>query len=232
MRIEPEISTTSIVLLGTFIPTIFTPAWFEMHELLPEGTGKAADLELAHPQVIQFSAEWLRLSVTEDRFRARTAQAPHIRVRDLVVRTFSEHLSQTPLRALGINRTVHFDVGSAAERQRIGRTLAPVEPWGEWGDELGLDRPQGGMTSLTMSRHEPEGRSPGGAINVKIEPSPRIGDGLTGVMVDINDHYYGGTDSPVGAEDVMQMLSTNFDESVARSDRIIGHIMGLSRQEA
>ena len=36
MRIEPEISGVSVVLLGDFNPAIFTPAWFALHGLLPE----------------------------------------------------------------------------------------------------------------------------------------------------------------------------------------------------
>ena len=177
VRIEPEISGVAVVLLGDFNPAIFTPAWFAMHGLLPKAAADSADLQVAHRQVTAFSTDWLRLQVTSDRFAADTAQAPHIRVRDLVMRVFKEHLTHTPTRVMGINRTVHFRVGSLAERDRIGRALAPVEPWGRWGVELGLDGEHGGMTSLIMSQIRPEGRPPGGRINVKVEPSSRIGDG-------------------------------------------------------
>ena len=34
MRIEPETSGVSVVVLGTFNPAIFTPAWFELHGVL------------------------------------------------------------------------------------------------------------------------------------------------------------------------------------------------------
>ena len=89
-------------------------------------------MQVAHQQLMAFSTEWLRLEVTPDRFLAETLQAPHIQLLDFIVRVFKEHLHQSPLVALGINRQVHFQVKSLAARDRIGRTLAPVEPWGTW----------------------------------------------------------------------------------------------------
>ena len=108
MRITPEIDGASIAVLGNFNPVIFTPAWFALHGLLPESVATGAELTVAHEQVTEFNAEWLRLNVTIDRFLAETTQAPHIRIHDLVVRVFKEHLYHTPLTAFGLNRNVHF----------------------------------------------------------------------------------------------------------------------------
>lgn len=227
MRIAPEISGTSVVLVGSFNPAIFTPAWFELHELLPQGTSEVATLEIAHGQATVFNTDWLHLNVVPERLTVETSQAPDVRIRDLVVRTFKEYLNHTPLNALGINRNVHFNVKTLEDRDRIGRTLAPVEPWGEWAEELGLDGMYGGMTSLTMTQVDPEGRPKGGRINVKVEPSARIGDGRTGVYVNVNDHYALDTDRPEPAEAVIEMLEKHFDESVQRSSRLIDHIMSL-----
>ena len=230
MRVEPEISGVVIVLLGDFNPAIFTPAWFAMNGLLPRAAADNADLQVAHRQVTEFSTEWLKLQVTTDRFMADTGQAPHIRVRDLVVRVFNEHLHHTPVRAMGINRNVHFRVTSAAERNRIGKALAPVEPWGRWRQELGLDGEYGGMTSLTMSQLRLEDRPKGGRINVKVEPSNRIGDGRSGVFVEVNDHYAVADATSDGGAQLMGFLHDRFDASIRRSDDIIDHIMSLARE--
>lgn len=227
MRIVPEISGTNIVLVGSFNPAIFTPAWFELHGLLPKGTAEIATLEIAHGQATVFKTDWLHLNVVPERFTVDTTQAPDVRIRDLVVRTFREHLNHTPLNAVGINRDVHFNVRSLEARDRIGRTLAPIEPWGEWAEELGLDGMFGGMTSLTMTQVDPPGRPKGGRINVKVEPSVRIGEGRTGVYVNVNDHYPRDADQPEAAESVIEMLETHFDGSVQRSNRLIDHVMSL-----
>ena len=76
MRIEPEISSVSVVLLGKFNPAIFTPAWFALHDLLPKNAADNATLQIAHEQVTEFSTDWLHLQVTVGRFLVATSQAP------------------------------------------------------------------------------------------------------------------------------------------------------------
>ena len=92
MRTEPEISGVTVILLGKFNPTIFTPAWFALHDLLPESAAESAELKIGHPQVTAFSYDWLRLEVTTERFIVETWLAPYIRLCDLVA---PEHLYHT-----------------------------------------------------------------------------------------------------------------------------------------
>ena len=226
MRIEPDFSGVDIVVRGDFNAAIFTPAWFALHGLLPKSVADNADLKVVHPQIAAFDADWLHLQVTVDHFSADTQQAPHVRVRDLVVRVFKERLAHTPLKAFGINRHVHFQVRSRDERDRIGRMLAPVAPWGSCGKEIGLDNEHGGMTSLTMSQLRPDGRPEGGRINVTVEPSARIPD--LGVYVRVNDHYAVDSAATGTAERLMALLEENFDASLKRGEQVIDHVMSLA----
>ena len=228
MRIEPEINGVSAVLLGDFNPAIFTPSWFVLNGLLPERVAESAHLDIASREVTSFNADWLHLMVVPDRFTVDTSQAPHVRVRDLVVRVFKEHLSHTPLRAFGINRNIHFLLRDSAERDRIGRMLAPVEPWGALGHQLGLDGEHGGMTSLTMSQLNPQGRPAGSQINVTVEPSKRIGQGRFGLYVRVNDHYTIEGAGPKTSEILIALFEDNFEASLKRSDTIMDHIMSLA----
>jgi len=228
MQIEPEFGGVAIVLRGDFNPTIYTPAWFAMHGLLPENAADGAAVEAVHSEVAAFGFDWLRLTSTTDRFQCETAQAPLSRVRDFVASMFGEHLRHTPLRALGIDRHVHFRVRSPAERDHIGRTLAPVAPWGDWGKVLGFDGEYGGLTSLTMSQNNPENRPDGDLINIKVEPSLQIDDKRTGVYVLVNDHYTTDGAGPGSAERLMEVLEANFDASLKRSDGLIDHVMSLA----
>ena len=102
-----------------------------------------------------------------------------------------------------------------------------MEPWGTWKDDLGLNGMHGGMTSLTMSQRKPEGRPEGGSINVKVEPSNRIGQGATGVHVAVNDHYAGDESELGSAGHLIGTLEDNFETSLFRSEGIIDHIMSL-----
>ena len=231
MRIEPETDDVAVVLVGDFNPAVFTPAWFVLHGLLPEHAADGAEVEVVHPQITIFSFDWLRLQVTEKHFTVGTARAPRIRVRDFVARAFTERPNHTPLKALGINRSVHFPVGSRVEMDRIGRILAPVEPWGAWGRDLEPDGEHGGMTSLSMSQDKIEGRPPEDRINVTVEPSnPIVGRGRTGVYVAVNDHYTTGDTGPGSNERLIGILEDNFEISLKRSDGIVDHVMSLAKE--
>ena len=227
MRIEPENAGVSLVMLGHFNPSIFTPQWFAWQGLLPEKVVDVADLKIAHPEIAMFNADWLNLIVQPDRLTISTTQSPFIRLHDLAVRIFREHLPHTPLAILGINREVHFAVQNFAECHKLSNLLAPVEPWGDWGEKL----KRGGMTSLTMTQLNPEGRPPGGAINVTVGPSNREGQGRFGISVRVNDHYtIENSNSEMANREIVALLEENFDESLRRADQIIDHIMALTRR--
>ena len=229
MRIEPEISGMQIVVVGQFNPAICSPAWFAHNGLLRESVATNAEVKVVHPQITDFTADWLHLQVTDDRFAAGTRQAPYERVRDLVVRVFTDCLRHTPLKAFGINRHVHFLVRDSAARDVIGTTLVPVEPWGSWREQLDLDGRSGGMTAVQMSQLRPNGRPRGGQINIMVQPSVEVGvEGGTGVFVGVNDHFVTDQEGVDSAERLMRILGDEFRRSKERSDGIIDHIMSLA----
>ena len=232
MRIEPDLSTASIVLLGRFNPAILTPAWFAMNKLLPTDVADTARLDIAHPQMTAFAADWLRLSATVEQFTFHTAVPPYIRLCDLACRIFGEHLSHTPLTAFGVNRESHFQVESANARNRLLRLLAPTDPWDDLGES---SLPEGNsveMTSLTMTRVTPPERPASDQINVTVEPSRVVGNGLTGLYVRVNDHFVPGGDSQGGTHTSVTLLEKVFEASLKNSDAVINHIMSLSTKAA
>ena len=228
MRIEPELSGVQIVVLGKFNPAIFAPAWFALNGLLRESVTANAQVQVIHPQVADFTADWLHLKVTSERFEVTTQQAPYERLRDLVVRVLSECLYHTPVTAFGINRNVHFLVRDAGVRDVIGTALAPLEPWGQWREQLKLDGAHGGMTGVRMSQLKPSGRHEGGQINVTVEPSVRVGEQRRGVFVGVNDHFVADQQGEHSAKRLMEVLAGEFSRSIDRSDGIIDHIMSLA----
>ena len=230
VRIEPEIGGVALVLRGRFNPAIFVPAWFALHGLLPERVASEAELSIATPHLTAFGTDWLQLQVTDDHLSLGSTQAPFIRLRDLLLRIFREKLPETPVRQLGINRNVHFKLRSLSERDRIGRTLAPIEPWEGSGLELGSDGRQGGMASIAMSQASLAGRPAEDRIGVKVEPSKRI-EGHLGVFVEVNDHYTADGGDLELRDRLMDVLDANFELSMNRSEKIIDHVMSLARAE-
>lgn len=229
MRIQPELGDVALVLVGSLNPRIFTPDWFARHGLFTDKEAEASEVEVVHAQITSFRMEWLNIRVEQERFQAQIAEAPYIRVYDLVLRTFRELLPHTPLTKLGINRQVHFDVGDLQIRDKIGEMLAPKEPWGEWASFLsaGADKEHGGMSSLTMQQRKVDDR-PKGYISACIEPSAVIGSGRTGIFIRINDHYeVTQPESVIGCEEIVEILDKNFEASIKRAEWIIDQIMKL-----
>ena len=188
-------------------------------------------MKIAQPQITAFSADWLELHTVTERFSISTTQPPFVRLRDLGVRIFRESLSHTPVHSMGINRQVHFLVSSPDERDRMGRLLAPVAPWGDWGRQLEPDGRHGGMTSLTMTQVNIEGRTPEGLINVTVQPSSRVGKPGTGVYVEVNDHYtVEDRKSRNATSHLLDLLENEFEESIFRSEQIIDNLMSLKER--
>lgn len=58
----PEISAGSIVMVGSFNPSIFHPQWFARQGLLSPAEADAAELKVQVPQICQFETERFRCS--------------------------------------------------------------------------------------------------------------------------------------------------------------------------
>lgn len=109
---EAEIEGMTIVLLGSFNPTIFQPAWFASEGLIARDLSDAAEVGIVHRQIVAFTAGWFDISVTDDRFSVTSLTAPsYDLLRDLVLGTF-RLLRYTPLRAMGLNKDVHYRIAS------------------------------------------------------------------------------------------------------------------------
>jgi hypothetical protein len=189
-------------------------------------------VEVVHREIAAFKVgDWLRVRVEPIRFIAESSEPPFVKLSDLVVRTFGEVLTHTPISKMGINRRVHFNVGEEAIRNRIGQVLAPQEAWGEWAKCIASTKAgkHGGMVSLTMSQEDLDDREIG-YIRAKVEPSALIKGG-TGIFVEVNDHYeISDQASQDGAIRITGLLAKQFDASIRRSEWIIDQIMALKEK--
>ena len=83
--------------------------------------------------------------------------------------------------------------------------------------------------SLKMRRIDLEGRSAADHVDVTVEPSNKVGDGVDGVYVGVNDHYAVSESDVVRSEPVVALLEENFETSLATSDALIDHVMLLAK---
>lgn len=207
-----EIDSASIIILGSFNPAIFHPVWFKANGLIKPQEVESAKLEVTHPFVSIFSVEWFRLQVEPERFVVQTNDEAHFELlSDLVAGTFSL-LEHTPIKAMGMNRMMHFKMDSTEAWHAFGDKIAPKKVW------HGIMK-EPGLLSLTMQEPKEGSES---FIRVKVEPSPQV---RPGIYIDVNNHF------EIKDNDLQMMLNRlkEWKDVLINSRNIADQLMGENK---
>jgi hypothetical protein len=130
--------TVGIVAVGAFNPAIFHPEWFRTHDLLPAveidaALGEGGVLAVT-PQQTFVRFESMELIVTDARWEIRTERMDWHEDLGGVVASIFALLSHTPVSAVGLNRTGHYQVRGGA-RAKLARWLPLEDLCARVGDE-------------------------------------------------------------------------------------------------
>jgi len=207
----------SIVALGDFNPKIFSPAWFASEDLIGKHEANAADVKFIHRDVSAFSIEWFKLQVDRERFIISTEQQPYFKnIIDFMLGTFSI-LQHTPIRAVGINRTMDIRMSSRDERDNLGYYLAPKSPWKNIFDKPAMMRLD--VTDDVKIIDEVSGKT-----SIQIEPSKLIYP--DGIYFNLNRHYQvNDEEKTLGATKVISAFKGDWESALKEADRIISSLL-------
>jgi len=183
-----EILTSSIIAVGDFNPTIFSPDWLEGNDLIGKGDADAVreksqgtSLIVSH-QVTAFETKWFALQVLENQFSLTSKDALSPAFKDLAVGIF-QLLSHTPVTAVGLNFLADFKLTSEDEYHQIGDVIAPKDIWQAlYPDEIA------GLANLTIRiQHGVRGETlkTKDEKRVSLQPSNKF---KYGVFLAYNDH--------------------------------------------
>jgi hypothetical protein len=216
---QVQIQGVAVVLRGSFNPAIFHPAWFATNDLVRKQEAAKAKIELIHPEVASFTADWLEFHSTRDRLQVSTSQEAYFEpLRDLAL-SILDLLSHTPVAMMGLNRTFQYTVPSEQYGHSIGDRLAPKGNWGSI-----LERP--GMRRLSMEGRRTDHHT--GFILVNVEPSVQV---EYGIYIQVNDHYQlgelGEASSGDSAPKARDVLAAQWSTSMDRGAAIAEHIIAL-----
>lgn len=178
------------MLIGSLNPAIFTPDWLRFHEIIEVDEQKEAQIEIIHQAISKFTISEIRFSIERHRFIISSEAHEMSEIFNIVSKTFGEILPHTPLTAVGINYEEEFVLENADTRNTIGRQLAPLDPWGEWGQDLPNSDPKlnGGLASLTMAKVH--SRTPFENISsFTVRPSSKADVAQEGVVLSSNNHF-------------------------------------------
>jgi hypothetical protein len=208
----PEISGSNITLRGSFNPKIFQPEWFGRQNLLPLAEVEASEIKILHPQICQFETERFSIQVTQDQFAVSSKPATNaVMLRDLVLGTFFV-LEHTPASAMGLNRQMHYSMGSEELWHQLGDRLVPKVVW----KEVLSGRP--GMLSLSIQTMKDD--PPGAKLTIKVEPSQKL---THGVYFETNDHFPASEHEPL--KFLMDILKKEWEPSQNHASKVASHIV-------
>jgi hypothetical protein len=130
MRITPQVSQATIVAVGHFNPLILRPDWLRKKDLIVGSDSEELHIEVMHAELVLLGFPWGRLHCDPNQFIVATYQEPLVTAHDFFVKCF-QMLRETPIRAVGINREIHFPAGSAGRgNKKDGERSADEERWG------------------------------------------------------------------------------------------------------
>lgn len=178
----------SAYFVGNFNPSIITPHWLAMQDVLTVGEADRAEIEVVHKEISRFGVSGLKFDVTSDKFHILAEAEPFVRLVDVVACLFLRALPHTPISAAVLNYYVHAELSDFSQRMRFGREFAPIQPWGSLADlfEGSDEHEMGGMTSLTMQMSR--GDDEEGVKRITLQPSRRV-NGEKGIFVQVSDTF-------------------------------------------
>jgi hypothetical protein len=214
MVIRLEEDHPSIVVIGGFDPRRFQPHWFRTQKLLGEAEAERAEAEVRviHDQITEWSTEWFNLQVTVGRFFAvAKVESRAESLRDFVLGTL-QLLEHTVTTALGLNRSMHFDVGGEDNWHRVGDSLAPKALWSPH------MRRRAGLRTLQIEETTRSDDLPGKTF-VTVQPSLAY---KHGVFFDVNNEIHPrGESTPFFAEVIRDNWQRLQDDARATAEDVL-----------
>lgn len=213
LKDKMQVYTLDIVLVGSFNPVIFQPAWLANKGLIREQEAEeVSNLKIIDQQLVTFSFDWADFQITADRFEIKTSKEPyHEIVKDLVIGIFDKYLRETPIRAIGINHISHYLL-TQDDYYKFGDKLVPLSNWSSI-----LPEPKLLHLEILNNKRE-DGKE--GYQRVRVTPSDIIPS--NGLAININDHY-DNKDSTAAAK-MMKIFIESWDYSMNLSTSISEHL--------
>ncbi|MCP4408502.1 MAG: hypothetical protein GY807_12205 [Gammaproteobacteria bacterium] len=227
---EPNvIKSNSVVLLGDFNPAIFSPDWILRHLDFSVDDGEKPEIKFIHGEISDFMMSDIRFTTERNRFMITSASHDIELIASLALQMFNEVLVHTPMWAYGVNFEKHIDFVSHETRNKIGRELCPLEPWGSWASDFDNADPElnSGLSNISMKKIH--SKKPEIYEVFSIQPSNISDMKGTGIFFKINNHFGDKNQSNKNDEKFRNTLFENLREKLIvyknTFEEIVEHFM-------
>lgn len=215
MVFELKREEASIVLIGTFNPSMFHPGWFASRGLVRPEDLKDCQIEILHADLAIFWFEWIHFVIERRRFQAKIREnAYYEQLRDLVAGTLSI-LEDVSISAIGLNHEMHFQSSSEEAYHAFGDMVAPKEVWKDLRDG------QYGLSKMVM---EYKREKPPGFIRTIIAPSGEFKAPVQGLYFETNNHY---ENVEKDTKSILGILQDRWEEDIRNSLEFTQNLLNL-----
>lgn len=209
----------SLIVRGSFDPSIFSPTWFSLEGLIGKNLAETASLGVIHRDITKFKCEKMDFQIARDVLSFSTDdESSFEQLRDITCGVFTI-LDRTPVGVMGINYTTHFTIESEEKWHEIGHYLLPKEPWKDL-----LTNP--GMRTVII-----EGKNPcdeKGYVRIKVEPSFLA---KLAISMEVNHHFTIGGDKNIDkTTQIVKTLKDNWKDVQDNAAKILNGVRGFKSE--
>ncbi len=215
-----DIAGMQIVVVAPFSPKALQPLELRRLGVLSDADLLNVEFDHLFEDLMSFRLPWMQATFEAERLVVGTdpSNPKPEAIRDFVV-SLLRSIEKLGVKAVGINRDLHFPVSDEGVWHRVGHKLAPKE--GLW-DRV-VDTP--GMEAISVSGLRRDGRL--GKVTIRVEPSRRL---KFGIYVNVNDHFVIDQSSPAeGVRWLTDLLEGGWVDSEKRANEVFGMIEGISK---
>lgn len=204
-----QINELVLIFVGNFNPVIIQPFWLAYKGLIREEEGGSAKVEVIHNELVKFAiGGWLNIQVTKARLELRTTQEPYFEpLKDLAI-DIIKILNETPINSFGLNHIRHYILESDKQYFDFGNKIAPLNNWNGI-----MKDPR--LLTLELLMNKPDG----GSVRIRVQPSDSLKKTKNSIMTNINDHYTTDVVAPNRNEQLLKLLTENWNNSFSFADK-------------
>jgi hypothetical protein len=215
-----DIAGMQIVVVAAFSPRALQPLELRRLGVMSDEDVLKVEFDYLFEDLMAFRLPWMQATFEAERLVVGTdpsSPQPEA-IRDFVV-SLLRSIEKPSIKAVGINRDLHFPVSDERVWHEVGHKLAPKA--GLWDQVLGSP----GMEAISVSGLRKDGTA--GKMTVRVEPSRRL---KFGIYVNVNDHFIAEEASPEGsARWFADLLQSNWLASEKRANEVFAMLQGVSK---
>ena len=191
-----------MVAIGSFNPRLLSPQWFYSQKLISEKEfdQSSKNINILARTVVSFPIGDTQFEASLDRLQLSGTLLAESQIKDLTLSIFSL-LEHTPVSGLGVNRAIHFDVGTEANQaEMLNRLYQSTYFNGLMGSS--------GLASIAVVDWMPGTDPKAERRMITIQPSVRV---PFGIYVEVNHHFGTGDEKPLDLATVVSRLAESWD---------------------